>query len=66
MSFDLPSIYYHLLEDWLTLTMANATVEAAAQAKAKTALAKALRQRNNENTLKFFAASMVGMMVLFL
>jgi len=46
--------------------MANATVEAAAQAKAKTALAKALRQRNNENTLKFFAASMVGMMVLFL
>jgi len=45
--------------------MANAT-EVAAAAKAKTALVKVLRQRNNENTAKFFAAGMAGMMVLFM
>ena len=43
--------------------MANATETAA---KAKAALAKVLRQKNNENTVKFFAAGMVGMMALFI
>jgi len=43
--------------------MANNT--AAADAKAKTALAKALRQVNNENSAKFFAAGMAGMIFLF-
>jgi hypothetical protein len=46
--------------------MANATETAAKAAKAKVALAKVLRQKNNENTAKFFAAGMVGMMVLFM
>jgi hypothetical protein len=46
--------------------MANGTAAAAAQAKAKQALAKALKQRNNENTVKFFAAGMASMMVLFI
>ena len=46
--------------------MANATETAAKAAKAQAALAKALRQKNNENTAKFFAAGMTGMMVLFM
>lgn len=46
--------------------MANATAIAAKEAKAKTALAKLLRQKNNENSAKFFAAGMVGLIVLFM
>jgi len=46
--------------------MPNATVTAAATAKAKAALAKAIRQRNNENTAKFFAVGMAGLIVLFM
>ncbi|TVY30564.1 putative ferric reductase transmembrane component [Lachnellula hyalina] len=50
--------------------MANATATAAAQAKAAkakaTKLAKILRQRNNEKSAKFFAAAMVGIMVIFI
>jgi hypothetical protein len=46
--------------------MANATEDAAKAAKAKVALAKLIRQRNNENTAKSFAAGMVGMMILFM
>jgi len=38
-------------------------VKAAAAAAAK---AKALRQRNNENAARFFAAGMAGMMVMFI
>lgn len=46
--------------------MANATETAAKVTKAKLALAKALRQKNNENTAGFFAAGMVGMILLFM
>jgi len=46
--------------------MPNATTTAAAAAKDKTALAKVIRQRNNENTAKFFAAGMAGLIVLFM
>ena len=46
--------------------MANATQAAANTAKAKAALAKVLRQKNNENAAKFFAAGMVGMIFLFM
>jgi hypothetical protein len=46
--------------------MANSTKADAAAAKAKAALAKALRQKNNENTPKFFAAGIVGLIFLFM
>jgi hypothetical protein len=46
--------------------MANSTAVAEADAKAQAALAKALRQANNENTAKFFAAGMAGMIFLFM
>ncbi len=46
--------------------MANATATAAAASKAAKALAKVLRQKNNENTAKFLAAGVAGMMVLFI
>ena len=46
--------------------MANATEIAAKAAKTKATLAKVLRQKNNENTAKFFASGMVGMMMLFM
>ncbi|TVY20703.1 Ferric/cupric reductase transmembrane component 2 [Lachnellula arida] len=45
--------------------MPKATAAAAAKA-AKAKAKKLLRQRNNENSAKFFAAAMVGIMVLFI
>lgn len=48
------------------LIMADSTTSAAAAKKSKAALAKILRQRNNENTPKFFAAGIVGMIVIFM
>ncbi|KAH8685737.1 ferric reductase like transmembrane component [Tricladium varicosporioides] len=45
---------------------AAAAKSAAAAAKAKQALAKAMRQRNNENSVKFLAAGAVGIMVIFM
>jgi hypothetical protein len=50
----------------LLVGMANATEDAAKAAKVKAALAKLIRQRDNENTAKFFAAGMVGIMILFM
>ena len=50
----------------LSFTMENATETATKAAKAKATLAKVLRQKDNENTAKFFAAGMAGMMVLFM
>lgn len=50
--------------------MPNATTIATAAAakadKVAKAKAKVLRQRNNENSTKFFAAAMVGIMVIFI
>jgi hypothetical protein len=43
--------------------MANKSSTAAANAKA---LAKVLRQRNNEDSAKFLAIGMAGIMVVFL
>jgi len=45
--------------------MANASSNAAAAVKAKTAAAKVLRQKNNENTAKFLALGVAGIMILF-
>ena len=46
--------------------MANISTSAAAAGKAKTAAAKVLRQKNNEDTAKFLALGMVGIMILFM
>jgi putative effector of murein hydrolase len=46
--------------------MANTTGTTASAAKAQAALAKELRQRNNENTAKFFVAGMASMILLFM
>ena len=46
--------------------MANSTALAKADVKAQAALAKALRQANNENATKFFAAGMAGVIFLFI
>ncbi|TVY49572.1 Ferric/cupric reductase transmembrane component, partial [Lachnellula occidentalis] len=60
----------HSLYHFCSSTMPNATATAAAEAKAAKAkaakLVKILRQRNNENSAKFFAAAMAGIMVLFI
>ncbi|KAF4625786.1 hypothetical protein G7Y89_g12377 [Cudoniella acicularis] len=45
--------------------MANSTAATSA-ARAKQAIAKALQQRNNENSVKFFATGMVGLMLIFI
>src|ERR1700709_2960511 len=51
----------------LSLTMAaNAMASAAAFVKEKTTLPKIIRQQNNENAAKLFAAGTVGMIVLFM
>jgi hypothetical protein len=47
--------------------MPNSTTTAAASAAtAPAALAKVLRQRNNVNAAKFFAAGMAGIMTIFI
>ena len=46
--------------------MLNATKTAAKAVKAKAALAKVLRQKNNENTAGFFTVGIVGMIILFM
>jgi hypothetical protein len=46
--------------------MPNATETAVKAAKAKAALAKVLRQKNNENAAGFFTVGIVGMIILFM
>lgn len=59
-------LLYFLSFIYLTMPSSTITVAAAGDAasKAKITLAKALRQRNNENTAKFFAAGMAGMVLI--
>ena len=44
--------------------MAHSAATAAVNAKAAAALVKVLRQKNNENTAKFFAAGMAGILLI--
>jgi cyanate permease len=44
--------------------MAHAAATAAVNAKAAAALVKVLRQKNNENTAKFFAAGIAGIILI--
>jgi hypothetical protein len=46
--------------------MASISSNAAAVAKEKATAAKVLRQKNNENTAKFLALGMAGIVILFI
>jgi hypothetical protein len=56
---DVYQSYFKLIFD-----MAHAAATAAVNAKAAAALVKVLRQKNNENTAKFFAAGMAGIILI--
>lgn len=49
----------------MTAVSSNTAATATATAKAKIAAAKALRQKNNENTAKFLTLGMAGIIALF-